>query len=62
MIADETADPRLVAADLLGQAEHGPTSPAGLIAIGEDVGQAVSDHVDASEELADGGGRRPGLA
>ena len=28
----------LVAADLLGQAEHGPTSPAGVIAIGEDVG------------------------
>ena len=41
VIADDTADPRLVAADLLGQAEHGPTSPAGLIAIGEDVGRAV---------------------
>ena len=37
VIADETADPHLVAADLLGQAEHGPTSPAGVIAIGEDV-------------------------
>ena len=24
-----TADPELVAADLLGQAEHGPTSPGG---------------------------------
>ena len=32
VIADETADPHLVAADLLGQAEHGPTSPAGVIA------------------------------
>ena len=31
VIADETADPELVAADLLGQAEHGPTSPALLI-------------------------------
>jgi sulfopropanediol 3-dehydrogenase len=31
IIADETADPELVAADLLGQAEHGPTSPAILI-------------------------------
>ena len=31
VIADETADPELVAADLLGQAEHGPTSPAVLI-------------------------------
>lgn len=46
-IADSTADPRFVAADLLGQAEHGPTSPAGLIAIGEDVARAVAGHVDA---------------
>src|SRR5688572_33096990 len=28
VIADESADPELVAADLLGQAEHGPTSPS----------------------------------
>jgi sulfopropanediol 3-dehydrogenase len=46
VIADGSADPRLVAADLLGQAEHGPTSPAGLIAIGEDVGRAVAVQVD----------------
>ena len=46
VIADESADPRLVAADLLGQAEHGPTSPAGLIAVGEDVAQTVSREVD----------------
>ena len=46
VIADETSDPHLVAADLLGQAEHGPTSPAGVIAIGEDVGRAVMAEVD----------------
>ncbi|HEY7632762.1 MAG TPA: histidinol dehydrogenase [Thermoleophilaceae bacterium] len=46
VIADDSADPRLVAADLLGQAEHGPTSPAGLIAIGEDVGRKVMEQVD----------------
>jgi sulfopropanediol 3-dehydrogenase len=46
VIADGSADPRLVAADLLGQAEHGPTSPAGLIAIGEDVGRAVSQEIE----------------
>jgi sulfopropanediol 3-dehydrogenase len=46
VIADESADPRLVAADLLGQAEHGPTSPAGLIALGEDVGRAVMAEVE----------------
>jgi sulfopropanediol 3-dehydrogenase len=31
IIADGSADARLVAADLLGQAEHGPTSPSLLI-------------------------------
>jgi len=31
VIADGSADPVLVAADLLGQAEHGPDSPAALI-------------------------------
>lgn len=31
VVADETADPVIVAADLLGQAEHGPTSAAILI-------------------------------
>jgi sulfopropanediol 3-dehydrogenase len=35
VIADEHAEPDLVAADLLGQAEHGPTSPAVLIATSE---------------------------
>ncbi len=31
VIADETADAEMVACDLLGQAEHGPTSPGALI-------------------------------
>jgi sulfopropanediol 3-dehydrogenase len=31
VIADDTADAEMVATDLLGQAEHGPTSPAALI-------------------------------
>lgn len=45
VIADQSADPRLVAADLLGQAEHGPTSAAGLIAIGREVAEAVAAQV-----------------
>ena len=35
VIADEGADPDLVAIDLLGQAEHGPDSPAWLITTSE---------------------------
>lgn len=31
VIADDTASAEMVAADLLGQAEHGPTSPASLV-------------------------------
>ena len=31
IIADDTADPWIIATDLVSQAEHGPTSPAWLI-------------------------------
>jgi sulfopropanediol 3-dehydrogenase len=46
VIADESADPELVAADLLAQAEHGPTSPAVLITTSEDLGRAVMAEVE----------------
>lgn len=46
VIADETADADLVAADLMGQAEHGPTSPAILITLSRDFGLAVIEAVD----------------
>ena len=41
VISDETADPELVAADLLGQAEHGPNSPAALVTTDEQHGRDV---------------------
>ena len=41
VIADETADPALVATDLLGQAEHGPDSPAWLITTSRRFGEQV---------------------
>ena len=31
VLADETADPEIIATDLISQAEHGPTSPAWLV-------------------------------
>ena len=46
VIADETADPEIVAADLLGQAEHGPTSPAMLITTSEILGEAVLAEIE----------------
>jgi len=35
VIADDTADAEMVACDILGQAEHGPTSPGALITTSE---------------------------
>ena len=46
IIADDTADPSLVATDLLGQAEHGPDSPAWLITTSESVGQNAITQVE----------------
>lgn len=46
VLADETADPILVAADLLGQAEHGPNSPAALVTTSEELGRAVIAEVE----------------
>ena len=45
VIADESADPELVAADLLGQAEHGPQSPASLVTTSRELGVAVIEHI-----------------
>jgi sulfopropanediol 3-dehydrogenase len=41
IIADSSADPEICATDLLGQAEHGPTSPATLITDSEQLAQNV---------------------
>lgn len=46
-IADETADPAVVAADLLGQAEHGPTSPAILVTTSEDIAAKTDEEVES---------------
>lgn len=46
VVADEHADPFVVAVDLLSQAEHGPDSPAVLITTSEELGRAVLRHVD----------------
>jgi sulfopropanediol 3-dehydrogenase len=41
IIADDTADPVLVAADLVGQAEHGQETPAWLICLTRRLGEEV---------------------
>jgi len=46
VIADAKADAELVAADLLGQAEHGPTSPAILISTSDELAHRVLREID----------------
>jgi len=46
VIADEHADPFIVAVDLLSQAEHGPDSPAVLITTSTELAEQVLAHVD----------------
>ncbi|MCX2749842.1 histidinol dehydrogenase [Arthrobacter sp. MI7-26] len=46
IVADETADPFLIAVDLLSQAEHGPDSPAILVTTSQAVGQQVLEEID----------------
>jgi sulfopropanediol 3-dehydrogenase len=46
VIADDSADPAIIACDLLGQAEHGPTSPGILATTSEEVALATIFEVD----------------
>ncbi len=50
LIADDTVDGELCAADLLGQAEHGPTSPAILVTTSKKLGEETIKEVDRQLE------------
>jgi sulfopropanediol 3-dehydrogenase len=53
VIADGSADPAIVAADLLAQAEHGPTSPSWLITTSEELGRKVLQEIECQlQDLA----------
>ncbi|HEV3008023.1 MAG TPA: histidinol dehydrogenase [Burkholderiales bacterium] len=45
VLADETADVEMIATDLLGQAEHGPTSPAILITTSRALAEALPSEI-----------------
>ena len=46
LIADETVDGEMCATDLLGQAEHGPTSPAILLTTSENLARDTLKEID----------------
>jgi sulfopropanediol 3-dehydrogenase len=50
VIADETVTAEMVAADLLAQAEHGPSSPACLVTTSEELARAVVGEVERQLE------------
>ncbi|WP_024476029.1 histidinol dehydrogenase, partial [Arthrobacter sp. CAL618] len=47
ILADNTADPRLIAADLISQAEHDPNAASVLITDSEDLAAHVRGHLSA---------------
>ena len=46
VVADHTSDAEIVVVDLLGQAEHGPNSPAALITTSRELAEAVPAEID----------------
>src|SRR6202048_4585148 len=46
IIADDTADVEMCATDLLGQAEHGPTSPAVLLTTSRKIAEGIQAEID----------------
>jgi sulfopropanediol 3-dehydrogenase len=50
LLTDDTVDAEMCATDLLGQAEHGPTSPAVLLTTSRDLGLATITEVERQLE------------
>ncbi|MDE0583533.1 histidinol dehydrogenase [Planococcus sp. A6] len=50
VVADHTADAEMVATDILGQGEHGPTSPGALITTSEELANETVKEIDRQLE------------
>ncbi len=46
VVADETSDPEMIATDILGQCEHGPTSPGALITTSREIAEKTIKEID----------------
>src|SRR5699024_7560427 len=51
IIADDTSDPEMIATDLLGQLEHGPTSPGVLITTSKDIAKKTMEQIEKQLEV-----------
>lgn len=50
LLADETADPKLLAADLLAQAEHDPSARAILVSLSSKMAEKTITHIEKMKE------------
>lgn len=50
VIADETSEPEMIATDILGQGEHGPTSPGAIISTSEEVAKEAMKEIERQLE------------
>ncbi|MCC4722961.1 histidinol dehydrogenase [Salinicoccus sp. RF5] len=46
VVADETSEPEMIATDLLGQGEHGPTSPGALITTSKEIAEETVKEIE----------------
>ncbi|MEK4921280.1 histidinol dehydrogenase [Cytobacillus sp. FSL R5-0569] len=46
VVADETSDPEMIVTDLLGQGEHGPTSPGALITTSKKIAEETVKEIE----------------
>jgi len=51
VVADDSADVEMIATDLLGQAEHGPTSPAICITTSKQIAEALPAEIERQLEV-----------
>jgi len=51
VVADGTADAEMIATDLLGQGEHGPTSPGALITTSEKLAQETIEEIERQLQI-----------
>lgn len=55
VIADETSDPEMIATDLLGQLEHGPTSPGVLITTSKEIADKTVAEIERQLKVLETG-------
>lgn len=51
VVADETSDPEMIATDILGQGEHGPTSPGAIITTSRHIAEETVKEIERQLEI-----------